>query len=109
MNCKRIETVEIRRPPTVIITTKDERDLEGVEIRPGAVHRQPFNTRKAPNPTAIFPVCLYDDLRTTNEQGEGVVRRGAGRIREGVLPRPEGVYGMELDIGEKVLSGTWDP
>ena len=56
----------------------DERAL-GVGVRPGAVHRQPFNTRKVPNPVTPSRICRG---HTTNLQGVSVVPRGVRRIQE---------------------------
>ena len=50
-----------------------------------------------------------DLLGATNQQGAGMIGRGTGMIRKRLLPHPEVVYGTELDIGEQVFSGAWDP
>ena len=66
-----------------------------------AFHPQPCDARKRPNPTAIFRICLRDNLGANNKQGVGIIRRRVGRIREGLLPPLEVSHGTELDTDEK--------
>ena len=84
-----------------------ERDLRLVYVVFSEVsaHTQGCNVRKGSNPTALFCICPYDDLRGINEQGAGMVRRGVRMIRER-LPRLEVARGMEPDFGKKALSGA---
>ena len=74
-----------------------------------ADHLQVDGTRKTCEPTTLFRIRSYNDAGAANGQGPGITRRRGRRIWKYPLPRLQVFFGMEPDIGEKVLSGAWDP
>ena len=72
--------------------------------RPYVVHGQPVNTGKALDPTARFRnLQAAPDCQDVN-----AVCGGLYRIRK--CPHPLAIIlRLELEVDEKVFSGTWDP
>ena len=77
-----------------------------VDIYIPGVHLQAHNARKGSNPSAHRCNNLSPEV---DEQRSGVKGWGGGRIWKPVFPRLQLLTGVERDIGEEVLPGTWNP
>ena len=76
---------------------------------PGA-HLQAHNARKCSDPPTLFHIYRCNNLSPeVDEQRSGVTGWGGGRIWKPVFPRLQLLTGVERDIGEEVLPGTWNP
>ena len=93
-----------------------ENGCESVERGQGDLRRvavfaqvQAYDMRKGMDPTTLFYVRCHDCVRAANQQGVGVMRRGIGKIRERLFPSFGVFDGIELYLGEKVLSSARNP
>ena len=86
----------------------DERDL-GVDEFRMAVQAEARDARKCSDPTTLIRGCRHVELSATDEEGPSMICGGVFRVWERLLPRLEVGQGTESDIGEKVLSGAWNP
>lgn len=91
---------------------RDERDLKGIESRPArGVTSSPTTVQyeKSPESNHSLPRLLLQWPEDDQRQGESVIHRGVGGVREGLLPWLEVGCGTEFDIDGKMISGTWNP
>ena len=72
-------------------------------------HPEAYDAGEARDPTTRLRICCCDVPNAFNRQGVSVIRRRGQWIWKHLLPRLEVVCGPELDISEKVFSGTRDP
>ena len=73
-----------------------------------SVSKSNFAPREKPNPTIRIRIRRRNKAETTDVQCIGVMGRGGRRIRKYLLPRLQVCCGVELNVGEKVLSGATD-
>jgi len=87
----------------------DEGILQGAGVSWLADDPQSRDARKGMNPTTLSCICGHGGLKATNRKSAGMISRGAEIMWERLLPQLKVKCGTELDIDEKVFSGTRNP
>jgi len=75
-----------------------------------ALQPQVNDTVKGVNPTTHIRICSSDDRKPTKGETARMASGRVGRIWKGLLPQLDGgVYGVELDVSEKVFPCPRNP